>query len=90
MASRLPDADRRRPSAGRTQDLPVPVQRASAHARVFDHAGAVGARAIAPAHVAFRVIKHVGLQIEIFFAAQWLAYALPCQRFADIFADAAA
>jgi hypothetical protein len=42
------------------------VQRASAHARVFDHAGAAGARAIAPARVAFRVIKHVGLRIEDF------------------------
>jgi len=28
-----------RPSAGQTRDLPVPVQRASAHARFFDHAG---------------------------------------------------
>jgi hypothetical protein len=65
-ASHLPDADRRRPSAGRTRDLPVPVQRASAHARVFDHAGAAGTRAIAPAHVAFRVIKHVGLRVEDF------------------------
>ena len=25
-------------SAGRTRDLPVPVRKASAHARVFDHA----------------------------------------------------
>src|SRR3954468_7060329 len=66
MASRLPDADRRCPSPGRTRDLPVPVQRASTHARVFDHAGAAGARAIAPAHVAFRVIKHVGLRVEDF------------------------
>ena len=90
MAPRLPDADRRRPSARQTRDLPVPVQRASAHARVLDHAGAAGARAIAPAHVAFRVIKHVGLQIEIFFAAQWLAYALPCQRFAGILTNATA
>ena len=45
---RLPDADLRRPSAGQTRDLPVPVQRASAHARVFDHAGWDGTRAIAP------------------------------------------
>src|SRR6266542_3710206 len=29
-------------SAGQTRDLPVPVQRASAHARVFDHAESVG------------------------------------------------
>ena len=52
--------------------------------------GRAGARAIAPVRVAFRVIKHVGLQIEIFFAAQWLAYALPCQRFAGILTNAAA
>src|SRR5208282_1428953 len=36
---RLPDADLRHPSAGQTRDLPVPVQRASAHASFFDHAG---------------------------------------------------
>ncbi len=42
------------------------MQRASAHARVCDHAGAAGARAIAPAHVAFRVINHVGLRIGDF------------------------
>jgi hypothetical protein len=65
-APRLPGADLRRPSAGQIRDLPVPVQRASAHARVFDHAGADGARAIAPARVVFRVIKHVGLPIEDF------------------------
>jgi hypothetical protein len=44
----LPDADRRRPPAGQTRDLPVPVQRASAHARVSDHAGRDGARDSAP------------------------------------------
>jgi hypothetical protein len=65
-APRLSDADPRCPSAGQTRDLPVPVQRASAHARVFDHAGAASARAIAPARVAFRVINHVGLRIEDF------------------------
>jgi hypothetical protein len=61
-------------SVGREDRMPlavddddgVPVQRASAHARVFDHAGTLGARAIAPARVAFRVIKHVGLRIEDF------------------------
>jgi hypothetical protein len=34
--------------------------------------------------IAFRVIKHVGFRIEGLFAAQWLAYALPCQRFTGI------
>jgi hypothetical protein len=39
---RLPDADPRYFSAGQTRDLPVPAQRASTHARVFDHAGPGG------------------------------------------------
>jgi len=41
-APHLPVAGLRCPSAGRTRDLPVPVQRASTHARVFDHAGPDG------------------------------------------------
>src|SRR5206468_3927443 len=41
-APRLPDADRRRLPNGRSRDLPVPVQGASAHARFFDHAGSFG------------------------------------------------
>ena len=58
------------------------MQRASAHARVFDHAESTGARDIAPFDIAFRVDEHVGTRIEILFAAQWLAYAFPCRRFA--------
>src|SRR6478609_3958646 len=38
-APRLPDADWRLLPNGRSRDLPVPVQGASAHARVSDHAG---------------------------------------------------
>jgi Transposase domain (DUF772) len=38
-APRLPDADRRRLPNGRSRELPVPAQGASAHARFFDHAG---------------------------------------------------
>src|SRR5260221_2799059 len=41
-APRLPHADRRRFPNGRSPDLPVPVQGASAHARFFDHAGPFG------------------------------------------------
>jgi hypothetical protein len=40
-APRLPGTDRQC-AAGQTQDLPVPVQEASAHARVSDHAGSSG------------------------------------------------
>ena len=38
----VPDADRRCPAAGQIRGLPVPVQRASAHASFFDHAGLGG------------------------------------------------
>ena len=42
-APRLPAADQDRGCViGRTRDLPVPEQRASAHARVSDHAGPSG------------------------------------------------
>ena len=46
--------------------------------------GRLGARVIAP--LAFRHRNDVGTQDEGTFAAQWLAYALPCQRIADALA----
>src|SRR5215831_15286016 len=82
-APRLSEADRRLLPNGRSRDLPVPAQGASAHARVSDHAGSSGPRAVAPGHVAFHLMHGVGTQDETLFAAQWLAYALPCQRFAE-------
>jgi hypothetical protein len=45
--------------------------------------GRLGARVFAPIRVAFRHRNDVGTQDEGTFAAQWLAYALPCQRFAN-------
>ena len=42
----------------------------------------LGARTIAPIRVAFRQRNDVGTRDEGTFAAQWLACALPCQRFA--------
>ncbi len=48
--------------------------------------GRLGARAIAPIRVAFRQRNDVDTQDEGTFAAQWLAYALPCQRFTDALA----
>ena len=41
--------------------------------------GRPGARA--PERVAFRDLKRVGARDNTSFAAQWLAYALPCRRF---------
>ncbi len=48
--------------------------------------GRPGARDDAPGHIAFRGHKHVGTREELF-AAQWLAYALPCRRFAAALTD---
>ena len=52
--------------------------------------GRLGARVIAPNRVAFRHRNDVGTQDEGTIAAQWLAYALPCRRFADTLTDARA
>ena len=52
--------------------------------------GRSGARISAPDHVAFRRLNNVGTRDKVSFAAQWLAYTLPCRRFADILTDACA
>jgi hypothetical protein len=48
------------------------------------------ARVGAPRGVAFHVINRVGVQDNVIFEAQWLAYALPCRRFAVTLASDAA
>ena len=50
--------------------------------------GCPGARDGAPVHVAFRVANSVGTRGYCAFVAQWLAYALPYRRFADILTGA--
>ena len=52
--------------------------------------GRAGARNNAPVHIAFRQRNGVGAQDDVDFAAQWLAYAIPCRRFACILADTCA
>ena len=52
------------------------------HARVCDHAGSAGARADAPARMAFRYSNNVGTRNCRPFAAQWLACTFPYRRFA--------
>ena len=44
--------------------------------------GRTGARAGAPVHLAFRSGYGVGARDDFPFAAQWLACAIPCRRFA--------
>jgi len=52
--------------------------------------GRVSARNSAPVRIAFRQRNGVGAQDDVDFAAQWLAYAIPCRRFACILANACA
>ncbi len=49
--------------------------------------GRPGTSAGAPLRIAFRDLKRVGTRDVTYFAAQWLACALPCRRFAVILAD---
>ena len=50
--------------------------------------GRPGARDSAPVRVAFRQRNSVGTREEPTFAARWLAYAIPCRRFAGALAGA--
>jgi hypothetical protein len=52
--------------------------------------GRLDIRAGVSDRIAFRVGYLVGTLRFITFAARWLAYTLPCRRFADILADACA
>lgn len=52
--------------------------------------GRPGARIHAPVRFAFRDLKRVGTRDGTSFAAQWLAYALPCRRFTCTLTDAGA
>ena len=52
--------------------------------------GRAGACNSAPGRVAFHPKNSVGAREQTDFAAQWLAYAIPCRRFADALADTCA
>lgn len=47
-------------------------------------------RDIAHVRVAFRQLDGVGARVYKAFAAQWLAYTFPCQRFGRALTDAGA
>jgi hypothetical protein len=49
--------------------------------------GRAGARSSAPVRIAFRQPNGVGTRDDVDFAAQWLAYAIPYRRFAEVLAD---
>ena len=48
--------------------------------------GRPGARDGAPVRVAFHVAKRVSTRDYVHYEAQWLAYVIPCQRFAETLA----
>ena len=50
--------------------------------------GRAGTRADAPVRIAFRKLKDVGTRDQEFSRLNSLAYAIPCQRFADTLASA--
>jgi hypothetical protein len=52
--------------------------------------GRSDARDHASGRLAFRLVDSVSTQSKGIFEAQWLAYALPYRRFADVLADACA
>jgi hypothetical protein len=52
--------------------------------------GRPGTRVGGPVRVVFRDLKRVDTRKYTCFAAQWLACALPCRRFAHILADMSA
>ena len=73
---------------GRSRDLPVPAQRASAHARVSDHAGPSGhsrSRARPCRLPRSETRRHPGLD---FFRASMAGLCAPCRRFAVTLAGA--
>ena len=49
--------------------------------------GRMSARDSAPNRIAFHQENGVGAQDDVDFAAQWLAYAIPYRRFAEVLAD---
>ena len=79
--SSLPDSDQRLVTTGQTRDLPVPVQRASTHARFSDHAGSSRRSRSRPCLHRLPPSQGVGTRDMNVYEAQWLAY-VPCRRFA--------
>src|SRR5690606_25388545 len=79
----LPDAGRTQTSrAARLETSRFPCEALTGMPGSSDHAERVSARDSALTTVAFRRIENVGTRDQDYFAAQWLAYRHPCQRFA--------
>ena len=68
-----------------SRNIPFPEQEASAHARVYDDASSTYVSR--SRHRPYCLVQDGKLGApKLVFANQWLAYAIPCQRFASTLA----
>jgi hypothetical protein len=86
MASGLPDAVRAMTPTDSLEISRFPNRRILRMPGSTTTRGRRASRAIDARRVAFCRTEDIGTP-KLVFAAQWLAYALPCQRFASILAD---
>jgi len=82
MTPRLPIADLRCPPQAKPETSRFPNEKLLHMPGSSTTPGRTEARVRASAHVAFRVVERVGTQRNLVIAAQWLACACPCRRFA--------
>ena len=83
---RLPDNVPATTDGDSDGDLPIPKQKASAHARVYDDAGQHASCDIDTGCVAFCWTENISAP-DLPYAAQYLACAFPCERFTSALAD---
>src|ERR1700730_9855705 len=88
MAPHLPDAIRRRKRPGWARDLPVPRTKSFRTCQGLRPRRAVGTLALSRSAMSPSVGIKTSAPWIMTFAAQWLAYALPCRHFACALASA--
>ena len=86
-AHHLPDADQGATDPGQRRDLPVPAQGAYAHAGVYDRAGPARRSRWRACPCCLPLNTQCRRPGGVVFAAQYPAYAHPCQRFANTLAE---
>ena len=87
MTPHLPFADLRCPPQAKPEISRFPNEKPLHMPGSSTTPGRIGARIGAPIRVAFRVVERVGTQRNLVIAAQWLACACPCRRFAIFLAE---
>jgi hypothetical protein len=90
MAPSLHRAAHRSAAVGKPETSRFPSKRRARMPGSNDDAEPPGARDDAPEHAAFCRLEGIGAPNGKSYAAQWLAYAYPCQRFTSGLAAARA